>query len=44
MTSTRTYREMMTKEEAVKELVANAGVTFDAGIVETFITKVVDKL
>ncbi len=37
MTSTRAYREALSKEAAVKELKVNAGTQFDPGVVEAFL-------
>jgi len=37
MTSKRPYRKALTKEEAIKELKANAGTQFDPAIVRIFI-------
>jgi len=37
MTSNRPYKNVMTTEMAVKELLANAGTQFDSDIVDAFI-------
>lgn len=43
MTSKRPYRNAMTKEEAIKELKANAGTQFDPAIVRIFIKYITSK-
>lgn len=43
MTSNRPYRMVMTTEDAIKELLANAGTQFDAGIVDAFIKTIYAK-
>jgi HD-GYP domain-containing protein (c-di-GMP phosphodiesterase class II) len=42
MTSERTYRKAMSKEEAIKELIQFSGTQFDANIVEVFISQVIN--
>ena len=36
MTSDRTYRETLSKKEALVEIIANSGTQFDPKLVETF--------
>lgn len=43
MTSERPYKDVMTKDDAVQELLDNAGTLFDTQIVEVFIKKVLRK-
>ncbi len=44
MTSDRPYRKALSKEDAIEELLKNAGSQFDPDIVQIFIKKVVAKL
>ena len=36
MTSDRTYRDIVSKEEALQEIIDNAGTQFDAELVKVF--------
>ena len=40
MTSERSYKALMTKEEAVKEILRCSGTQFDPAIVEVFVNQV----
>ena len=41
MTCERTYKKVMTKEEAIEEILRNKGTQFDPGLVDIFINKVI---
>jgi len=43
MTSFRTYREPLTKEQAIQELLKNRGKQFDAKLIDIFVTKVLNE-
>lgn len=42
MTKDRVYRKGMSKDEAIKELLINAGKQFDPYIVEIFVHKILE--
>lgn len=44
MTTERTYKKTLTKEEAAEELRLGAGTQFDPAIIELFLTRVLEKL
>ncbi len=44
MISERAYKNKMTKEEAVTELIKHSGTQFDKNVVEAFVTSVVKNI
>ena len=40
MTDERTYKKVLTKEEAIEEILKNVGTQFDADLAEVFIESV----
>ena len=44
MISERVYKNKLTKEEAIAELIVHSGTQFDKSVVEAFVTRVVNDI